>query len=196
MKKPHYIYIVIIGILLVGAAFYGGMQYQNMSSGSNSNFRRGQGLTGANSNSRAGGNFTTGQIVSSDAQSLTVQLANGSTKIVFYTDKTPMAKQTPATVADLKTGETVMIGTTTNPDGSVTARTIQIGQILAAGRPGGAPGTPAPANGNPATATAPGANNTQPAGQNTAPANAQINAGSPATGNAGAPGNMPPPPGA
>jgi len=167
MKKS--LFIPIIAILVVGIAFYGGMQYQKIGSSSNgtSNLRRGQ--QQGNGSNRIGGNFTSGEIVSKDDQSLTVKMPNGSTKIVFYSAKTTLAKQTPATVDDLKAGETVMIGSTTNPDGSVTANNIQIGAIIDRGRPDALSTSGQPAN--PSSQNPEGGNftQTQPLIQGTIP---------------------------
>jgi hypothetical protein len=163
MKKNSYIYAIIIGLLLVGAAFYGGMQYQKMTSsnqnraGGNTRFGQGQTPGGANAQGRMGGGFTTGEVVSLDSQSLTVKLANGSTKIVFYSASTPVVKQSDATIADLKAGETVMVTASANPDGSISAREIRVGKITVA----------APLRNQ--AGTTPNANQTNfPAGQGTA----------------------------
>jgi hypothetical protein len=74
----------------------------------------------------AGGGFVAGQIVSADAQSVTVQLANGNSEVVFYSSSTQIIKPQPATVAALTSGTRVLVGGTANSDGSVTASTIQI----------------------------------------------------------------------
>ena len=74
----------------------------------------------------AGGGFVAGQIVSADAQSVTVQLANGNSEVVFYSSSTQIIKPQPANASALTSGTRVLVGGTTNSDGSVTASTIQI----------------------------------------------------------------------
>jgi hypothetical protein len=87
---------------------------------------------------RGGGNVF-GQIISKDANSVTVQLgsfgrpgdANANqnqvgSKIVFFTDKTSVLKSVDGTTDDLAIGKTVMITGSTNPDGSVSANSIQL----------------------------------------------------------------------
>lgn len=87
------------------------------------------GLTGA------GGNMTSGSIVSSDANSLTVKLTDGSTKIVLFSDSTTISVSKGGSSADLTAGQTVRVNGTTNSDGSITASNIQCGTAAAGGAP-------------------------------------------------------------
>jgi uncharacterized protein (DUF2345 family) len=82
-----------------------------------------------------GGGFVSGDILSMDANSITIELRspNGAagqsgSKIVFYTDKTKVEKTVSGTNADLTVGKQVTITGTPNPDGSVNADSIQIRQ--------------------------------------------------------------------
>ena len=52
----------------------------------------------------AGGGFVGGDIVAQDAQSITVKLPDGSTKIVFYSGTTTISKSASGTASDLATG--------------------------------------------------------------------------------------------
>ncbi len=100
--------------------------------------------------SGAGGNMTSGSIVSSDANSMTVKLTDGSTKIVLFSDSTTISVSKDGSSADLTAGQTVRVNGTTNSDGSITASNIQCGTAAAGGAPpaGAAPsdttGTTAP----------------------------------------------------
>ena len=135
---------LIIGFIVVAIiAFYVGDKYasgQNTASlAQNTNgFARGAGMNGARG-ARAGGGFVSGQIVSKDATSITVQLNvpvgpnSGATtsavtgsKIVFYTGNTSIMKTTNGTTDDLALGKQVSITGTANPDGSISAQSIQI----------------------------------------------------------------------
>ena len=117
---------LIIAILLVlvagGAGFFAGMKYQQSR---RPNFARN--FQGA---SRPDGaiNFkpVAGEILSSDNKSITVKLADGSSKIVLISDSTQINQATTAISVDLKTGITVAAYGTANSDGSVTAQNIQI----------------------------------------------------------------------
>ena len=77
---------------------------------------------------RNGGGFAVGQVVSVDQNSMTVQLPNGNSEVVFYSSSTQVVKLQPQTepVSSLTPGTQVVIGGTQNADGSVTAQTIQI----------------------------------------------------------------------
>lgn len=137
----------IIGILLVGGgAFFGGMKYAQGSSvaAGRGNFanltpeerqaRLSQ--TGAARGSQGGarnGGFTMGEILSKDAQSITVKLANGGSRIVLFSTSTEVSKSAAGSINDLTIGEQALVSGTPNQDGSVTARTIQIGTRLPRG---------------------------------------------------------------
>ena len=73
---------------------------------------------------------------------------NGKETQVKVTDTTLIQKQASVTLADLATGETVIVSGSTAADGTITARSVQVAQAGRFGMgepPGGAPGaTPAP----------------------------------------------------
>ncbi|MGC9599224.1 MAG: hypothetical protein ABSE18_02450 [Minisyncoccia bacterium] len=139
MVKKYIVHIVWFVVAIV--AFVGGMYYGKATASPSfagrgafaSSTRSGTGRTGS------GGGFVTGSIISKDAQSLTVQLANGNSEVVFYSSSTSVIKPSAASVSDLTPGTSVIIGGTQNSDGSVTAQTIQV-------RGGNAPG-PGSSNG-------------------------------------------------
>ena len=125
MKKytVHIVWLVVAIVALVGGIYYGKATAPASASrgsfaGLSSSTRGGVGRTGA------GGGFVTGQITAIDANSITIQLANGNSQVVFYSTSTPVVKPMQASVSDLTTGTTVMIGGTQNSDGSLTAQTI------------------------------------------------------------------------
>jgi len=143
MKKT--ILYGVLALLIGAGAFYGGMKYAGSSANLQANaFRNGaQGsytgqaggsqqaggsLTGqAGARTRAaGGGMVNGQIIGEDAQSITVKLRDGGSKIVFFSDATDISKYTAGTAADLVNGKNVMASGTTNADGSVTATIIQL----------------------------------------------------------------------
>jgi hypothetical protein len=104
------------------------MKYQQ-SKQSNS-FRQFAGQGGRNlGTNRNGFRPVNGDIISSDTNSITVKLADGSSKIVILNDKTAINKASTATAADLKVGEKVVVFGQDNSDGSVTAQNIQLNPI-------------------------------------------------------------------
>lgn len=129
MNKTSLIVVVIIVLLVVGSgAFYGGMVYgksQNARSFSSTNF---QGVrNGTRTGGTVGAGFISGDIISKDNTSITLQLPNnGGSKIIFYSDATQISKFASGTSADFVTGTAVNITGTTNSDGSVIAQSVQI----------------------------------------------------------------------
>lgn len=134
--KNNMIIIIVMVTLVVGAGgFFAGMKYQqsknpagrfgNFQGVRNGNFGpRGTSLPGG----RQGLRPVSGEIISSDDKSITVKLQDGSSKIVLLTDITTINKSSEGTKPDLKTGEKVAVFGTENPDGSVTAQNVQLGQ--------------------------------------------------------------------
>ncbi len=127
MKKyrVHIIWVIVAIIALAGGFFWGKATVRSaFDSGTyagalGSSTRRTAGST-------TGGGFVTGQISAIDSSSITLQLANGNSDVVFYSSSTAVTEPTIVSVSKLTTGTTVMIGGTTNSDGSLTAQTIQV----------------------------------------------------------------------
>lgn len=136
----------IVGIIVLVAVFYGGVSYgksQTPASATGataySGMRGGRGTGGFGGfGGSAGGGFTSGQIISKDATSITVQLAapaggaTGATspvgsKIVLLGNSTKITKSVAGTMSDLSVGTQVSVtGTTDTNSGSISAQTIQI----------------------------------------------------------------------
>jgi hypothetical protein len=139
MKKYsiHIIWAVIAIVALVGGIFYG-------KSGTASQAASGRSFASSTRNGigrAAGGGFVSGQIISVDANSMTVSLANGNSQVVFYSSSTQVMKPTIVPATSLTTGARVMIGGTANSDGSLTAQSIQVQAGGGFGGPGSASGT-------------------------------------------------------
>jgi hypothetical protein len=132
MNKKIIAGAIIGAVIIGGGAFYGGMAYAKSSTPSRGEFASGQfmrGMGGTGTRVINGSGFTAGEIISKDDQSITVKLADGGSKIVFLTEKTPVTKNTSGSFADLSVGEQVVVTGSANQDGSVTAETIQLGGI-------------------------------------------------------------------
>ena len=117
---------VVILLIVAGGSFYWGMSYgksQNNRAFNPANF---QGMR-ANRTGGAVGGFISGNIISQDSTSITLQIPNnGGSKIVFYSTATQINKMASGTASDLATGTSVSVTGTTNSDGSITAQSIQI----------------------------------------------------------------------
>jgi len=140
MKKNIIIWIIIV--IVVGAGgFYGGMTYQKgvkvtpAAGAARAGFTGNRtGRTGA-----AGAGFTSGQILAKTNNSLTIKVAAGGSEIVFLAPSSQIMQSSTTTIASLNVGQSIMVTGTTNSDGSVTAKTVQVGDFRFGGpRPAGA----------------------------------------------------------
>jgi hypothetical protein len=134
MTKNHFLSLIAVAILVGGISFYGGVQYAKGSTTATPAAQgSGTGFRGTRTGASASSATLSGSILSKDAQSVTLSLRDGGSKIVFYSGTTEISKFVKGTGDDLAVGTNVMITGTTNSDGSVTSKMIQI-------RPANAPG--------------------------------------------------------
>jgi hypothetical protein len=130
MKKN--IVILIIAILVAGGAgFYGGLQYSKKAAAKVSATAGANraGFAGARAGNRSGAGFISGQIIAKTDNGLTIKSATGGSQIVFLAPSSQIMESSTTTIANLNVGESVMVTGTTNSDGSVTARTVQVGNF-------------------------------------------------------------------
>jgi len=133
----------IVWLVVVVVAFVGGMYYGKAAAPAGVGGRTG--LLGASSTrggfagrASTGGGFTAGTITAIDSQSITLQLPNGNSQIVFYSSSTSVSEPQPVAPGALVTGAMVTVGGTANSDGSLTAQTIQVRPAGSSGFGGGA----------------------------------------------------------
>lgn len=126
MNKTYIVAIVIALVVGVGG-FFAGMKYQQ-SKLTAARFGNVQGArNGANRN---GFRPVDGDIISTGDNSITVKLADGSSKIIILSGTTQINKAETAAKSDLTVGQKVAVFGTTNSDGSVTAQNIQLNPII------------------------------------------------------------------
>ena len=148
MKKNILIPLVIAGVivLVAGAAvggFFGGKAYEsNRASTIQNDFMRERGIQGFNPNSapnlgqdfgQAGANFpggfigrgASGEVKSMDGNTLTLTVGDNETKVTL-SDSTMIVKSTSGTIADITTGQQVMITGERDADGNITATQVMI----------------------------------------------------------------------
>ena len=123
--------IIVAFIIVAGGTFYGGMRFQEYRTKSQFGKMAGNmGRPGSGQRSGApnvkGGSITDGEIISKDDKSITVKTQDGSTKIIYFTDSTIVAKQAEGSSSDLTSGVKVMVNGKANSDGSIAASNIQI----------------------------------------------------------------------
>ncbi len=135
--KMSIVVMVVIALIVGAGGFFAGMKYQESRRplGRLGNF---QGARNGQSPQqfRQGFRPVNGEILSLDDKSITVKLQDGSSKIVLVSDTTSIYKASEGIKDDLKVGERVAVFGQENSDGSVTAQTIQLGQVFRGATPG------------------------------------------------------------
>ena len=127
MKNKNLIITVLMLIIVAAVAFFGGIKYQQTKQPTV--FRQGQQGTRVGQGNRQGFRPVNGDIIASDDKSITVKMADNSSRIILLSAKTTINKAAEAGISDLKIGEKVAVFGQDNSDGSVTAQNIQINPI-------------------------------------------------------------------
>lgn len=122
--KNNTLITIIVAVMFAGLGFYAGQKYQQNKTQTTLGGRTFQGSNHATTNGT--NRPVSGNIISADSSSITVKMADGSSKIVLFSDKTVIGKMATGSAGDLKTGERISAFGTTNTDGSITAQNIQI----------------------------------------------------------------------
>jgi hypothetical protein len=152
---------IVAGVILAVVAFAGGFAVANATAtkttagiGANGGDFGGGAFPNASGRPRNNGGFggggggASGTVGSVSADQMTITTAAGGSRIVLLTPTTTVTEVTSATktVSDIASGKTVTVVGTSNPDGSVTATRVILGDAGIFGRgPGGRPdGSPAP----------------------------------------------------
>jgi hypothetical protein len=136
MKNKSVIVTIVVAVVVGVGGFFGGMQYQksktpipgrfdNLTAAQRAQFGNRAGRSGTPGGA-GGGGFISGSIISKDDKSITVKDQSGSTKIVYFSDSTTIAKSDKGSASDLISGQQVIISGKANSDGSIAADNIQI----------------------------------------------------------------------
>ena len=162
-KGPRRILLPAVAIAVVAVvAFGGGYVVANATATQSATTGRtggpqgfGPNASGRPRNGFAGDN--SGTVGSVSADQMTIRTAAGGSKIILLTPTTTVTKisSTQQTVTDIATGTQVTVAGTTNPDGSVTATSVVIGNIGGFGGFGRGGNNGGGANGSAAPSTAP-----------------------------------------
>lgn len=137
---------LILGSLVVvtlAGAFFGGRAYErnslhavgmirldgagNVSSrgGNSAGFGGFRGNVGG-TRGGLGGGFAIGTVLSRDDSSVTIRTSDGGSKIVYVSSSTSVSKSVPGSSEDFSSGDRIRINGKNNPDGTVTADSIDI----------------------------------------------------------------------
>lgn len=140
MKNKKIVLGVVVCLAIAGLSFWGGMKYENTKSSSDKmanrspgefNFNQnGASRMGQNTRGGMGGGLVSGEVISMDDKSMTIKLRDGGSKIVFFSPSSKVEKTVDGVIADVAIGKSVMITGTANPDGSVSATSIQMRPAL------------------------------------------------------------------
>lgn len=139
-NSKNLIITIIVIVVVASSAFYGGMMYQKSQVASRAaQFTQGAEVAGGRFGSRAGGarggrggfgGAVMGDVLSVDADSITVKLMDGSSKIVNLASTTTYSKSLTGSKTDLAAGIKVAVFGTSNSDGSVTAQNVSINPMI------------------------------------------------------------------
>lgn len=123
--------LVISCLVFAGAGFYGGTIYQSSKNPANQFGNRGTRPSGQFNPQmgRQGFRPVNGEVITADSKTISVKLADGSSKLVLLNDKTEINKAEKGTLEEIKVGIKVAIFGTDNADGSVTAQNVQLNPI-------------------------------------------------------------------
>ncbi len=128
MKAKHIVLIIIALVVVVGA-FYGGMLVGKGSARSSRQFfGSGAGAGGVFRNNVSGSSITAGSIIAENGTTMTVSLRSGGSKIVFYSSSTPVTKSVSGSPSDLQVGDSIAVVGMAQSDGSIAAESIQLTQ--------------------------------------------------------------------
>jgi len=138
-KNKKVIVSVVVCLAIALISFRGGMMYAGKNITSANASRQGQfgqgsfnpnggrsGGVGMRNGGGIGGGIVSGEVLSVDATSMTVKLRDGGSKIVLLSPTSKVEKTVDGAIVDVVVGKSVMVTGTTNPDGSVTASSVQL----------------------------------------------------------------------
>lgn len=121
--------VVIIAILAAGAGFFGGTKYQQAARQQTRGDVMRQSQNGANGQQgtrRMIGRPVVGEVLKTDGKTMTVKMADGTSRIVVLSASTTYSKTAEGAAGDIAVGATVGVFGADNTDGSMTAQNVQL----------------------------------------------------------------------
>jgi len=146
MSKKFIITIILSHLIAIGAGIYGGIKYaqnrdssgarsflpenfQNLSPEQRQQFMQERGREGTlvkRNGGEAGMNFLSGEVIAKDEESITIKMRDGGSKIIFFSGSTEVKKLMKESMDAVEVGEQISVSGDQNPDGSYSAKTVQI----------------------------------------------------------------------
>jgi hypothetical protein len=142
--KPNQIVITLVLLIVFSTgSFFAGTKYQQKKNISQFSQRNMTNIPSRNSTGRGadtttgtgqmkgnnGFNQTIGEVVSIDDTSITVKTADGGSKIILISDSTVFSQSTTVVKSDIKVGAKIAVMGSTNTDGSLTGKRIDLNPI-------------------------------------------------------------------
>ena len=136
------IILIIAAVVLIGVSFYSGMRYGGnnvaAASAARGTFQgRTNGGTTRGPSGFAQGGATSGEVIAKDANSLTLKLQSGGSRIAFVSSSTPVIQSIPGSLGDITVGKQITVTGSTNQDGSLNVSSIRVGDLPIQIRNGG-----------------------------------------------------------
>ena len=138
MKNKQIIILTVSGVMVFVLGFSGGVAYagrgrMSVLPDAQGAFRGGRQFTGGEAGGRSGvspfGSFLGGEVIAKDDRSITIKLQSGGSKLVLLSASTRISSSTLATISDISMGVEITASGSANPDGSITAESVQIGGV-------------------------------------------------------------------
>jgi len=132
MKQNTIILMVVLLFIVGGISFGTGYKVAGAKNQISNFARNGVGQRTGNQVGQQGNMMravnrqTIGDVISLDANTMTVKMPDGSSRIVLLSSTMTVNKSVEALKTDLKVGSKVAVQGTTNTDGSVTAQSIEL----------------------------------------------------------------------
>lgn len=142
MSKKFIITIILTHLVVLAAGIYGGMKYaqnknssgvpqnfQNLSLEQRQQFMQERARTGnftGRNGGEAGTGFLNGEVIAKDEESITIKMRDNGSKIVFFSGSTEVRKFVKESMDAVEVGERISVSGEQNPDGSFSAKTVQI----------------------------------------------------------------------
>ena len=129
MDKKTIAIIIAVAVVFGGVGFWGGNSYAIGQATATRAARGGGQFGGGTAGGRIGtrgGSFTGGKVIAKDDKSITLQLQDGGSAVVFYSTSTTVMKSATGSISDIAVGTNIIVTGSKNSDGSQTAQSIQI----------------------------------------------------------------------